>query len=117
MPSNRRDKSTPISIRLSLREKNHLIKRAGNSPLSTYIRSQLFNEFSKSSEDNKKHLAIILAKLGQSDIAKNLRELTDQARSGSLALNKETFSKLDLACKDIETIKSLIMKALRIKED
>lgn len=110
-------KTKLISIRLSKSEHHALTIRSNKAALSTYIRSVLFSKTSTTPIDHKKDLAQILAKLGQSNIAPNLRELTHQARSGSLALSSETTAKLEQACNDISEIKFMIMKALRIKED
>jgi hypothetical protein len=110
-------KTQPISIRLNFRERKLLEKLAGKTPLSSYIRNRLFSHTDCITKDDKNQLAQILGLLGQSNIASNLRELTSLARTGSLFLTPEITSKLEQACNDISEIKSMIMKALRIKED
>ena len=110
-------KTNPLSIRLSFQERKQLETMAGKTPLSIYVRNRLFSKSQQVTNEDQKHLAQILAKLGQSNMAAHLRELTQQARSGSLALTPEIIAKLDQACKDILEIKSILMKALRIKED
>ena len=110
-------KTKLISIRMMEAEYKALQKRANGKPLSVYIRACLFEDTRLSSQDNKKLLAQILTKLGQSNIANHLRELTNLARSGSLPLTPETTAKLEQACQDIAEIKSSLMNALRIKED
>ncbi len=110
-------KTKLISIRLNFRERKLLEKLAGKAPLSSYIRSQIFSHTDSITKDDKNQLAQILGVLGQSNITTNLRELTSLARSGSLALTPEITSKLEKACNEISEIKSMIMKALRIKED
>lgn len=110
-------KTQPLSIRLSFRERKLLENLAGKVSLSAYIRSRIFSHTDSITKDDKNQLAQILGLLGQSNIASNLRELTSLARSGSLALTPEITSKLEKACNEISEIKSMIMKALRIKED
>lgn len=110
-------KTKLISIRVMEAEHKALQKRANGLSLSAYIRACLFADTRLSSQDDKKLLAQILAKLGQSNIANHLRDLANLARSGSLPLTPETTAKLDQACQDIAEIKSSLMNALRIKED
>lgn len=110
-------KTQPLSIRLNFRERKLLENLAGEVSLSTYIRSRIFLHTDSITKDDKNQLAQILGLPGQSYIATNLRELISLARFGSLALTPEITSKLEQACKDISEIKSMIMKALRIKED
>lgn len=109
-------KTNLLSIRLSFKERKQLETMAGKTLLSTYVRNRLFSKSQQVTNEDQKNLAQILAKLGQSNMAANLRELTQLARSGSLALTPETIDKLDQACTDIAAIKSMLMKALRIKE-
>ena len=104
-------------MRVTVSEHSALQKRANGLSLSAYIRACLFPEIRTSSQDDKKLLAQIMAKLGQSNIVNHLHELTNLARSGSLPLTPETTSKLEQACQDIVEIKSRLMNALRIKED
>ena len=110
-------KTKLISIRVMETEHRALQRRANGLSLSAYIRACLFAQTRTSLRDNKKILAQILAKLGQSNIANHLRELTNLARSGALPLTPETTAKLEQACQDIAEIKSRLMNALRIKED
>lgn len=109
-------KTNSLSIRLSFQQRKQLETKAGKTPLSTYVRNRLFSKSQQGTNEDQKHLAQILAKLGQSNMAAHLREFTQQARSGSLALTPETITQLDQACTDIAAIKSILMKALRIKE-
>ncbi len=118
-------RSQPFSLRLSHQERRSLQARAGGEPLGSYIRSRLFaSEESDrrpvsfgSAAVERSELAEILAVLGQSNFARNLDDLVRANRSGSLPLRPDTETSLLAACDDIAEIKSMLMKALGIKED
>jgi len=117
-------RSRKIDLRLSEAERAALEVRAGKQPLGVYIRARLFAANDNTpprrargfSRDDRKLLAAVLARLGQSGLPDSLHELRKAVRSGSLALDPETMAKLDGACADTAAIKSMIMRALRIKE-
>ena len=106
-------KLAPFSLRLTEAEKRTLIKRAGDKPLSAYVRDHLFQD--KAAPD-KKNLAHILALLGQSQIARHLDDLVRSVRRGAVIISPETESKLTEALLDIRRIKTVLMAALNIKE-
>ena len=118
-------RSQPFSLRLSHQERRSLQARAGGEPLGSFIRSHLFASEERircpmrhwSSADEQIALAQILALLGQSNIAQNLDDLAQALRSGSLPLPSEIETLVYAAHLDIAEIKSMLMKALRIKED
>lgn len=68
------------------------------------------------SAGNTRALTQILAKLGGSDIATNLSEISRLARLGALPLTLETHAEIIQAAADIADMKSMLMQALRIKE-
>tara|TARA_R110001606_G_scaffold399304_1_gene584245 strand:- start:18796 stop:19140 length:345 start_codon:yes stop_codon:yes gene_type:complete len=103
----------PFSLRLTKYERKALELRAGEMALGSYVRSVLFGEVSG---DKRISHAQILAKLGQSEMADSMRELARCAQLGMLPVTPETESAIRQACVDIAEIKSLLMKALRIKE-
>jgi len=118
-------RSRKIDLRLSEAERAALEVRAGKQPLGVYIRARLFavndntppRRSRRLSRDDRKLLATVLARLGQSGLPDTLHELRAAARNGTLLLDPETMAKLDGACADTAAIKSMIMRALRIKED
>lgn len=61
---------------------------------------------------NQKALASVLAMLGQSRLANNLNQLTRSANTGSLAMTPDTEAALKVACRDIATIRHMLMVAL-----
>jgi len=118
-------RSRKIDLRLSEAERAALEVRAGRQPLGAYIRTQLFaaNDTTPPrrahgfSRDDRKLLAAVLARLGRSGLPDTLHELREAARSGSVLLDPAAMAKLENACADTAAIKSVIMRALRIKED
>lgn len=115
-----KEPTKPFCVRLTDKERQELVHRAGRRARGTYIKAYLFNKnapsCSQSSKTDNKALAGLLAWLGQSNMATHLRDLAKASRNGSLPLTPETTSKLEQACKDIAAIKSTLMKSLGIKE-
>ncbi|MGH1353410.1 MAG: hypothetical protein ACRBBN_21760 [Methyloligellaceae bacterium] len=106
--------SRPFTLRLTEKERSELERRSGSKSLGAYIRTCLFK--TSASKANRSDVASLLRWLGKSDIAANVRELAQAARSGSMPVSPETSVELDKACQDILAIKSMLMKALGIKE-
>lgn len=116
-----------LSVPLSPEQMADLARRAGRMPLSAFARAQLF-----SANDNQPApsvrtrgvapvwdeaaLAEVLAKLGKTDLGVTFREMAQLARHGALPLTPETESYIQQACRDIADTKSLLMKALGIRE-
>lgn len=125
MPSQNPKRTPPFSLRLTREERRCLETQADGEPIGSYIRSRLFDSEESdrrpvrgaSMGNDRTECARYLAHLGKSNIAKNLDELVRANRSGSLPLQAETETALLTACRDIAEIKSLLMKALGIKED
>ncbi|MBA4233884.1 MAG: hypothetical protein C0465_25260 [Ralstonia sp.] len=116
-----------LSVPLTAEQKTELLQRAGRQPLSAYARDRLFaandnapvkNRKTRHSAAVKDHkaLAEILARLGKSDQASSLTELSRLARLGALPVTPETEAALLQASADIAAIKSLLMKALGVRE-
>lgn len=115
-------RSTPLSLRLTPDERKNLEFRAGTLPVSTYVKRQLFNDdrraatqFRKASPD-RTLLAQLLAVLGQSRIAPNLRSLADEAEVGSLMADPDTVERLIQACDDVRLMHNALMRALGLRE-
>ncbi|MEM7775924.1 MAG: hypothetical protein AAF732_09970 [Pseudomonadota bacterium] len=110
---------SPLSLHLSDKERATLKARAGAQNLHAYIRARLLaanDNAPANDKEDRRQLAQILAKLGQGEIAANLRSLADAANSGTLVMDQATGEAIQRACADIAEIKSLLMRALRIKE-
>lgn len=116
-----------LSVPLSPAQMSELARRAGRQPVSAYARAQLFpandnqpapKKQPRGSAPVKDHAALarILAVLGQSDAGSSLRELARLARMGALPITPETEAALLKACADIAALKTLLMKALGVRE-
>lgn len=110
----------PFSLRLTAEERASLERQAGNAPLGTYIKAKLFDETATRVRRHRPvgdqpTMALLLARLGASGLAADMRELADAARSGSLACDEEIALLLRAACADIESIRSMLVTALGLK--
>lgn len=110
MTKKQKTQTKPFSLRFTYEERAKLEERAGKKSLGIFIRSKLFNE---NDLENRKEVfkgrtetAKILGMLGQSDLGKNLKQLSQAAKSGSLIVTPDTEGMLDRALKDI-----ILMKA------
>jgi len=113
MTRSTRPRLAPFSLRLTLEERQQLERRAGGAPLAAYIKSRLFD--AENPAKDIRGLAKLLAMLGRSNIAANLRELAALARNGCLLVTPETESAIQEACRNISDIRSLLMRALGLK--
>ena len=73
---------------------------------------QAFKMPVKSSGTDRQILAQILAVLGKSNLASNVRLLADAAKSGSLPMSPETDDACREAARDIAELLRLLLKAL-----
>jgi hypothetical protein len=101
----------PFCIRLSDGERAQLEHDAGGLPLGAYIKSRMFGGAGSRKAD-RHALSRLLAVLGASGIARNLDELAQAARSGSLPIDPGTQGALRAAVADIAEIRRLLMEAL-----
>jgi len=115
--------SSVLSLRLTQDERARLERAAGRQTLSAYARSVLFGADAveprpraRRSAPDEKLLAQILGQMGKSALAQSLATLAQAVRLGSLPITPETESAIRKACADIAAIKSMLMKALHIKE-
>jgi hypothetical protein len=125
MTNSKTKRPPPLSLRLTPDERHQLEDQAVGMSLGGYIRACLFDRNSPGIKNqtrikipvkDHKALAEVLAKLGASRLASNLNQLAKAANSGSLPVTPETESALQAACRDIRTIKRLLMTALGIQE-
>ncbi|MBI1274521.1 hypothetical protein GC177_00930 [bacterium] len=108
----------PFCLRLSFEERAKLEQEAGNMSLGAYIRSRLFDR--PTPRKRRLHrpvadqtlLAQLLTALGASRLAANLNQLAKAANSGSLPVTPDTEQHLHDACREVRSIRSLLMKAL-----
>lgn len=113
------DTDIRLSVRVTRAERDALKKRAGSDGISVFVRRQLFGKRAamRSTQPAKPQTAEILGKLGASGALASLKALSEAARLGTLALDEDQTRQIETACTDVAEIKSLLMQALRIKED
>ena len=108
---------SPLSLRLSADERARLARMADGQPLGSFIKTRLFGERRKATaHPSRGEIAQALALLGQSGVGPAIRSMAKAAEKGALPLDPETQASIRAACADIAVIKSLLMKALGIKE-
>ena len=108
---------SPVSLRLSKVERAALERRAGGSPLSTYVKSVLFEDGSKAKGRRRVSadqvlLAQILGQLGASGLASSLGRLAAAADSGSLHVDDLTIQHLRDAFNEVRGMHQHLMRAL-----
>ncbi len=119
MTNSSRKRPAPLSIRLSEPERAQLLARAGSKPVSTYIKSVLFDADAPRPRNAPRHisadqaeLAKILAWLGRTEIAMHLAILAEAAKSGSLVITPPVAEQLNRACQDIAAMRNALMQAM-----
>lgn len=118
-PPRKTKRPAPISLRLNEKERGALEYAAAGMPLSTYIKSKVFEGDLKPRRTRgqapiKDHaaLASALGLLGNMRLSSNLNQLTKAANTGTLPVTPETEEELVNACAAILAIKMELMRAL-----
>ncbi len=118
------DKRYPFTIKFTIAERKWLERMANGLPLATFSRRRLLEG---SGFEQKRHtqklppakdhalLARILAMLGASHIAENLKQLAEAVKSGSLPVTPETEEFIQDACKAVIEMRDLLLKALGLR--
>lgn len=117
----RRPKTRPVSFRVTVDEHNRLLSAAGNRSLGDYIRDRLFGNEApprrvRIPTSDARHLALVLAALGHSEIAPSLRDLSRAAVMGALPVTTETEVAIRSACSATVQMRSDLMRALGLIE-
>ncbi|MEM1152356.1 MAG: hypothetical protein AAGI03_17720 [Pseudomonadota bacterium] len=113
---------SPISVRLSLEEKERLLQDAGNMSVNAYVKSRLFGtdppkrRRATSSVKDKQALARVLAALGQSGLAHDLNDLEWSVEAESVKLSPASEKKLRAACAAIIAMREDLARALGHRE-
>ena len=117
-------KTSTLGVRLTAEEKAKLQHRAGTMGLGPYIRRELFEADGAVRQTRGKQpvkdweaVGQILGLLAQSCLGPSLKDLSEAAKTGCLPLDDDTIEALLIACRDVATMKSLLMLALNVKED
>lgn len=113
----------PFSIRLSADERSMLERKAGNKPLSGYIREQLLRDQTttrkkvQSPKPDYVLLGKILAALGPSDLATSICMMAKLAEHGSLLVDDDCAKSLQSACDNIQEMRRSLIHALGLKSE
>lgn len=110
-----------LTIRVSDEQRSTLERRAGNRPISDYIRRKL--DIADTSESTRSYkpqtdavlAARILAALGSSDLAGSMREIAEAAQNGALEDSSDLRLSLNAACLTIEQMRNDLVRALGLK--
>lgn len=120
----KQERTVPFSLRLTKAEHAQLKRLSAGMSMAAYARQKLLggNEAKRQTRGkfpvaDHAMLGKLLAKLGQSDLAANMAELTQAARSGSMPLTPESDAFLRAAHREILTMKKMLMAALGIREE
>jgi hypothetical protein len=115
---------SPFTLRLTFEERAQLERDAAGLSLGAYVRSRVFDSANmpprrrgKFPVKDQKALASVLAMLGQSRLANNLNQLAREANTGSLVMTPDSEATLRGACRDIASIRHMLMIALGLASD
>ena len=115
----KRSALSPVTLRLTLEERERLEELAVGMTLSAYIRACVFAEEGKRRKRrpkdvvaDKKAAAEALALLGQSRIASNLNQLAYHANIGVLIVGEDKKEQIAEANAHLAAIRALLMRAL-----
>lgn len=114
-------KTKPISIRLTKNERQYLERRAGNRPLSQYVREKLLGTHAQKRKQSRRTtidheiLAQLLGTLGQSQLGPNMTQIARLAEKGALPFTPETENEIKQACFQIASMRVALIKALGLK--
>lgn len=120
-PSTKNQKPVPLTFRLTPDERKYLERKAGNRPLSAYIRETLLGDqcakrrVQRKPKVNQKELAGVLASLGQSRMSSNLNQIAKAANSGSIDMTDDTQQQLEDAYKAIIAMRDALYIALGMR--
>jgi Bacterial mobilisation protein (MobC) len=110
---------SPFTLRLTFEERAQLERDAAGLSLGAYVRSRVFDSANtpprrrgKFPVKDQKALANVLAMLGHSRLANNINQLARAANTGSLVMTPDMEATLKGACRDIASIRYMLMVAL-----
>lgn len=112
-----------LTIRFNAEEWAELERKAAGHPVSTYAREKLLGgavakrQPQRRPQANDVLLARILAALGNSDLSKNMREIAEGIRTGTVPDADNLAMTIHAACLTIEKIRRDQIRALGIKPE
>lgn len=118
----RKKTPSPITLRLTDEEREHLKCLSEGMTMSAYIRKCVFgNKVTRRKRrvhtvvKDQKAIANILGLLGNTHMANNLNQLAYQANTGSLLIDEESEKEIKLACAHIAWMRVKLIEALGLK--
>lgn len=116
-----RKRPSPVSIRVSDGEKMQLQEWAGTTPISTYVKSVLFdgkkprNARCSAAIRDYQALAQVLSALGRSGVFTNLDKMVQDAEAGRLNLSDKDVETVLTACAVVTQMRDDLVRALGLK--
>lgn len=109
----------PLSLPLNHEQRETLEKEADGIPISTYVKMRLFGQL-KGTKDTRirrpvkdqQALAQLLGMLGFSKVGENLNYIAEAIKANALVIDPNTVAIIEKACRDIEDMRSLLVRAL-----
>lgn len=114
----RKKRMPPLSLRLTVAERERLTREAAGAPLGPYIRAKalggppLRGRRSGVSVQDRQAMAKALALLGSSRLSGNISQLARLAHIRALPVSPGTGAELRAALADVRAIRRLLMTAL-----
>lgn len=119
MANYKKKDTKPFSLRLTFQERATLEGMANKEPLGTFIKRTLFAEkvhVTKANQtETSRYKAQILGMLGQSELTKNMQELADAAKSGSLPMTPDTEAMLIKGLEQLILMKKLLLTEMKVQ--
>lgn len=112
-----------FSMRLTDGERDFLDQHSGSLSWSGYIRKRVFGEKAEKRRPVKRAvpdtalLAQVLAELGASRLSANINQLAKHANMGTLDVSPETEREIESACREIHTLRMLLIAALGVQPE
>jgi len=113
--------TSPVSFRVTKKQRLRLIDDAGRMPRGAYIRWKLFEEqpkrgrITKETHIDYEAIARLTAKLGQTRLPQNVNQLSKAANMGALIVDDAVKAELSQACADIASMRQALLSALNMK--
>lgn len=115
-------KDLRLTIRLMPEERLALEAKAGDRPLAAFVREKALGDAgarhsrTRRPTQETRHLAQILALLGQTGAVAGLHAIGQAAQDGVIDLEDTTLGQVEAAVEDLREIKRLLIRALRVAE-
>ena len=117
-------RQSPFSMRFTDSERDFLGEHSGSLSWASYIRKCVFDDKAakprrpvKQAVPDTALLAQVLYELGASRLSANINQLAKPANMGTLDVSPETVREIETACREIHTMRMLLIAALGIKPE